>query len=65
MVDEIGIDWSYTLFAGLLILLLPAPVVFYRYGVKIRAMSPYTPKLLSGHGRAGSSPVQGFPQEKV
>ncbi|KAK9894825.1 MFS general substrate transporter [Cystobasidium minutum MCA 4210] len=42
MVRAIGVQWSATLLAAFQLLLVPVPFLFYKYGVKIRARSPYS-----------------------
>ena len=43
MFDAIGVNWSGTLLGCVAVVLAPIPVVFYRYGAKIRAKSKFAP----------------------
>lgn len=43
MFKNLGIQWAGTLLGCLAILLAPTPILFYRYGQRIRAMSKYAP----------------------
>lgn len=39
--EGIGVHWTLTLLGCIAVLLAPAPLIFYRYGSKLRAKSPY------------------------
>ncbi|KAI1388623.1 MFS general substrate transporter [Hypoxylon trugodes] len=41
MYEGIGTHWTMTLLGGVAVVLLPAPLFFWRYGRKLRARSPY------------------------
>lgn len=43
MFAGIGIQWSATLLGCFAVLLIPIPVLFYRYGAKLRAKSEFAP----------------------
>lgn len=42
MYEGLGIHWATTLIALFACLLIPIPFVFYKYGARLRANSPYT-----------------------
>ncbi|KAK4507035.1 hypothetical protein PRZ48_000769 [Zasmidium cellare] len=54
-------QWAGTVLAILAMVFLLVPMVLFRYGVKFRAMSKWTPKLAPG---SGSSPTEGYPESK-
>jgi hypothetical protein len=58
-----GPEWACTFLALVSVVMLPVPMVLYKFGLRLRANSPWTPKLLSGYGRNSTSPVEGFPQD--
>ena len=43
MFKAIGINWSGTLLGCVAVLLVPIPVLFYKYGHKIREKSKFAP----------------------
>ena len=43
MFDALGVNWAGTLLGFVALLLVPIPVVFWRYGAKIRARSKFAP----------------------
>ena len=43
MFDALGVNWAGTLLGCVALLLVPIPVVFWRYGAKIRARSSFAP----------------------
>ena len=43
MFDALGVNWASTLLGCIALLLVPIPVVFWRYGAKIRAKSKFAP----------------------
>lgn len=45
MYDKLGVAWATSLLGFLCTALVPAPIVFYYYGARVRAMSKYTAKL--------------------
>lgn len=45
MYDRLGVAWATSLLGFLCTALIPAPIVFYYYGARVRAMSKYTAKL--------------------
>lgn len=45
MFNNLGIQWAGTLLGCLAVLLAPMPILFYRYGPKLRAMSSYAPQV--------------------
>ena len=45
MFDAIGVNWSGTLLGCVAAVLVPIPVIFYRYGAKIRAKSRFAPTM--------------------
>ena len=48
MFDALGINWAGTLLACVALVLVPIPVIFWKYGARIRARSKFapTPKVL-------------------
>lgn len=44
MFNKLGVAWATSLLAFLCVLMVPIPIVFYRYGPRIRAMSKFAPK---------------------
>ena len=45
MFDGIGVNWSGTLLGCVAALLAPIPVIFYKYGHKIRQRSKFAPAI--------------------
>ena len=45
MFKALGVNWAGTLLGCVAALLVPIPIVFYRYGHKIRARSKFAPIL--------------------
>jgi DHA1 family multidrug resistance protein-like MFS transporter len=45
MYDRLGVAWATSLLGFLCTALVPAPIIFYYYGERVRAMSKYTAKL--------------------
>jgi hypothetical protein len=43
MYDKLGVAWASSLLAFLCIAMIPAPILFYLYGAKIRKLSKFTP----------------------
>ena len=43
MFDALGVNWASTLLGCVAALLVPIPIVFYRYGAKIRQKSKFAP----------------------
>ena len=43
MFDALGVNWAGTLLGCVALILVPIPVVFWRYGAKIRARSRFAP----------------------
>lgn len=43
MFDALGVNWAGTLLGCVALILVPIPVVFWRYGAKIRARSKFAP----------------------
>jgi DHA1 family multidrug resistance protein-like MFS transporter len=41
MYEGIGVHWTLTLLGCIAVILTPAPLVFWRYGAKLRKKSPY------------------------
>ena len=41
MYEKLGFQWATTLLAGLTVLMLPFPYIFFRYGKKIRGTSRF------------------------
>lgn len=41
MYERLGVNWASTLLAFLLVLMVPCPFLFYRYGPYLRGKSPY------------------------
>ncbi|KAL4915387.1 MFS general substrate transporter [Aspergillus aurantiobrunneus] len=39
--EKLGVEWTATLLAGVGVLLMPSPIVFYVYGAKIRSWSRF------------------------
>ncbi|KAL4781984.1 MFS multidrug transporter [Aspergillus varians] len=46
--ERLGVEWTATLLAGLGVLLMPSPIVFYFYGGKIRSWSRFCEMPLDG-----------------
>ncbi|KAG4428625.1 hypothetical protein IFR05_015889 [Cadophora sp. M221] len=45
MYNRLGVDWATSLLAFLCVAMIPAPILFYIYGEKIRGMSKFSPKI--------------------
>ncbi|KAF8847768.1 MFS general substrate transporter [Acephala macrosclerotiorum] len=45
MYHTLGVNWATSLLGFLCIAMIPAPIAFYFYGAKIRAMSKFSPSL--------------------
>ncbi|CZR58483.1 probable fluconazole resistance protein [Phialocephala subalpina] len=45
MYHALGVDWASSLLGFLCIALLPVPILFYKYGARIRAASQFSPKM--------------------
>jgi len=45
MFNSLGINWAGTLLGCVAALLVPIPVIFYRYGHKIRERSKFAPTM--------------------
>lgn len=43
MYDAMGVNWAGTLLGCVAVLLVPIPVIFYKYGAKIRQKSKFAP----------------------
>lgn len=43
MFDALGVNWAGTLLGCVALILVPIPVVFWKYGAKIRARSKFAP----------------------
>lgn len=43
MFDAMGVNWASTLLGAVALVLVPIPVVFWRYGAKIRTRSKFAP----------------------
>lgn len=41
MYEGIGVHWTMTLLGCIAVLLAPAPLLFWKYGAKLRERSPY------------------------
>jgi hypothetical protein len=41
MFEGIGVHWTLTLLGCIAVLLVPAPLVFWKYGAKLREKSKY------------------------
>ncbi len=41
MYNKLGYQWASTLLAGLMIIMMPFPYLFYRYGKQIRSRSRF------------------------
>lgn len=54
MFDKLTVGGGGSLIAGVAVLLMPIPFVFYRYGGKIRARSSYAPTPEADHGEETS-----------
>ncbi|KAI6084427.1 MFS multidrug transporter [Hypoxylon rubiginosum] len=42
MYDNLGVDWASSILAFLCIIMVPAPILFYRYGRRIRSWSHFS-----------------------
>ena len=47
MFNGIGVNWAGTLLGCVALLLVPIPVIFYKFGAKIRQRSKFAPTLPS------------------
>ena len=45
MFNGIGVNWAGTLLGCVALLLVPIPVIFYKFGAKIRQRSKFAPTL--------------------
>ena len=43
MFNALGVNWASTLLGCVALILVPIPVVFWRYGAKIRTKSKFAP----------------------
>lgn len=43
MFNALGVNWASTLLGCVALILVPIPVVFWRYGAKIRTRSKFAP----------------------
>jgi DHA1 family multidrug resistance protein-like MFS transporter len=43
MFRALGVNWAGTLLGCVAVVLIPIPIVFYRYGAKIRGRSAFAP----------------------
>ena len=43
MYDALGVNWANTLLGYVALLMVPIPVIFWRYGAKIRTRSSFAP----------------------
>lgn len=43
MFDALGVNWASTLLGCVALVLVPIPVVFWRYGARIRTRSKFAP----------------------
>ena len=43
MFDALGVNWASTLLGCVAALLVPIPIVFYKYGAKLRQKSKFAP----------------------
>ena len=43
MFNALGVNWAGTLLGCVALILVPIPVVFWRYGAKIRTKSKFAP----------------------
>jgi DHA1 family multidrug resistance protein-like MFS transporter len=43
MFDALGVNWAGTLLGCVAALLVPIPIIFYKYGAKIRQRSKFAP----------------------
>jgi DHA1 family multidrug resistance protein-like MFS transporter len=41
MFEGIGVNWTLTFLGCIAVLLVPAPIVFWKYGAKLREKSKY------------------------
>lgn len=48
MYRQLGTAWASSVLAFICVSLIPAPVVFYVYGARLRARSRFTPKVRGG-----------------
>ena len=60
MFDALGVNWTGTLLGFVALLLVPIPVVFWKYGAKIRARSKFAPT-----AKAQPVPVVADDEERV
>jgi MFS transporter, DHA1 family, multidrug resistance protein len=45
MYERLGVPWASSLLAFLTLAMVPIPILFYRYGAKIRSLSRFNPRL--------------------
>jgi DHA1 family multidrug resistance protein-like MFS transporter len=45
MYHNLGVAWATSLLAFLNVAMIPAPILFYKYGARIRALSKFAPKV--------------------
>jgi DHA1 family multidrug resistance protein-like MFS transporter len=60
MYHNLGVAWATSLLGFLCIAMIPAPIVFYFYGARIRALSKFSPSL-PPTGGPGGPPMGGPP----
>jgi DHA1 family multidrug resistance protein-like MFS transporter len=42
-IDNIGVEWVCTIFGCIALILAPIPLVFYKYGARMRGTSSFAP----------------------
>jgi DHA1 family multidrug resistance protein-like MFS transporter len=45
MFEDLGVNWAGTLLGCVALLLVPIPIIFYKYGAQIRKKSKFAPSL--------------------
>lgn len=60
MFDALGVNWAGTLLGCVALVLVPIPVVFWKYGAKIRARSKFAPT-----AKAQPAPVGADTEDRV
>lgn len=61
MYERLQPQWTFTILGVIAVVCMPIPIAFFRFGVKLRAMSKWTPKLTF---HTGSASVEGFPVKR-
>lgn len=52
MFDSLGVEWTGTLLGCVALVLVPIPVIFYKYGARIRSKSKFAPTNIGGQDKA-------------